>query len=96
MGENWVTPKLAIKKRRASSVSAASASLPERQNLFAKTQGDNSKQRKNEKFNPFLKNKDEDPCTPDSVGLASSDSSNDSQSQVTSPQLFNTFSLWNF
>ena len=90
MGENdWVTPKMAVKKRRASVapvLKQRKLSVPDR--ITQETGSDSSaKKSAVEKFNPFLK-KIEEPSSPqDSIGIgsnndSSNDSNKDSQSQV--------------
>ena len=92
MGENdWVTPKMAVKKRRASVapvLKQRKLSVPDR--ITQETGSDSStKKSASEKFNPFLKlKKIEEPSSPqDSIGIgsnndSSNDSNKDSQSQV--------------
>ena len=92
MGENdWVTPKMAVKKRRASVapvLKQRKLSVPDR--ITQETGSDSSaKKSAAEKFNPFLKlKKIEEPSSPqDSIGIgsnndSSNDSNKDSQSQV--------------
>lgn len=91
MGENdWVTPKMAVKKRRTSVapvLKQRKLSVPDR--IAPDSGSDLSKRSAVEKFNPFLKlKKIEAPASPqDSIGIgsnndSSNDSNKDSQSQV--------------
>jgi hypothetical protein len=85
MGENgWITPKLAIKKRRTSSVATARKRNAESTDSpLARPSSQSFVSTEKSKFNPFLTkarilSENDESNRRDSIGIGDTDSSNDS------------------